>query len=150
MKILHVTSFRNEIDARGLKSMGIGMEGGSDKIRAFSGNTAVVTQLGIALMDETFDLVSRASCVMTASSDGVSGRFVNHDGGEMRMDPEELDPSSCCSEPVVSGISSDSLERVEGEMTSGEKYSDECVDPAGEIVAVAGCGAGGGTGIGED
>jgi len=26
-KILHVTSFRNEIAARGLKSMGIGMEG---------------------------------------------------------------------------------------------------------------------------
>src|SRR5882672_3657796 len=86
---------------------------------------------------------------MTASGDGVSGRFVNRDGGEMRVDPKELDPSGCCSEPVVSGMSSDSLERVEGEITSGEKYSDECVDPAGEIVAVAGCGAGGGTGIGE-
>src|SRR5882672_1152846 len=150
MKILHVTSFRNEIDARGLKSMGIGMEGGSDKIRVFSGNTAVVTQLGMTLMDETFDLFSRASCVMTASGDGVSGRLINRDGGEMRVDPEELDPSGCCSEPVILGISSDSLERVDGEMTSGEKYSEECIDPAGEIVAVGGCGAGGGTGIGED
>src|SRR5882672_6097778 len=126
------------------------MEGGSDKIRAFSGKTAVVTQLGITLMDETFDLVLRASCVMTASGDGVSGRLINRGGGEMRVDPEELDPSGCCSEPVVSGISSDSLECIEGEITSGEKYSDECVDPAGEIVVVAGCGAGGGTGKGED
>src|SRR5882672_8283829 len=126
------------------------MEGGSDKIRAFSGNTAVVIQLGMALIDETSDLVSRASCIMTASGDGVSGRFVRCDGGEMRVDPEELDPSGCSSEPVMSGFSSDLLEHVEGEMTSGEKYSDECVDPAGEIVAVGGCGAGGGTGIGED
>jgi len=43
------------------------------------------------------------------------------------VDPEELDPSGCCSEPVVSGSSSDSLERVDGEITSGEKYSDEWV-----------------------
>src|SRR5882672_7625249 len=109
IKILQVTSFRNETDAQGLKSMGIRMEGGSDKIRAFSGNTVVVTQLGMALIDETFDLVSRASWVMTASGDGVSGRFVSRNGGEMRVDPEELDPSSCCS-----GSSSDSLECVEG------------------------------------
>jgi len=56
------------------------MEGGSDKIRAFSGNTAVVTQLGMALMDETFDLVSRASCVMTASGDGCLGGLFRRDG----------------------------------------------------------------------
>src|SRR5882672_8744343 len=53
-------------------------------------------------------------------------------------------------EPVGSGWSSDSLELVVGEMTSGEKYSDEWVEPTGEINAVAvGC-VGGGTSNGED